>query len=127
MALHNKKAISMCAAPNKDDIKSGDSLQMWILLGGLEHHLESLWVGRLILVPRTGTLEAGRSVMGRLTQIGIEHDDYVPPRQESEDHADDGGIDRSLAATMREIGQTLAGWLFFVVAVQLLLYGTRLI
>ena len=36
-------------------------------------------------------------------------------------------VNRSLGAVMREIARTLAGWLFFVVAVQLLLHGTHLI
>jgi len=36
-------------------------------------------------------------------------------------------IDRSLGAVMREIARSLAGWLFFVVAIQLLLHGSHLI
>ncbi len=41
--------------------------------------------------------------------------------------ADSPEIDRSLGAVMREIARSLAGWLFFVVAVQLLLHGSHLI
>jgi hypothetical protein len=34
--------------------------------------------------------------------------------------------DRLLGAVMHEIARSLAGWLFFVVAVQLLLHGSHL-
>jgi len=36
-------------------------------------------------------------------------------------------IDHSLAAVMREIGWSLAGWLGFVVGVQLLLHAFRVV
>jgi hypothetical protein len=38
-----------------------------------------------------------------------------------------GEDDRSLGTVLREIARSIAGWLFFVVAVQLLLHGSRFI
>ena len=67
--------------------------------------------------------------MSRLTDIGIETAEQIlPPPTSGEDmESESSARDRSLGAVMREIGQSLAGWLFFVVAVQLLLYGTHAI
>ncbi len=65
--------------------------------------------------------------MSRLTDVGLESADQVLPHPETGESAEPGDDDRSLGAVMREIAKTLAGWLFFVVAVQLLLYGSRLI
>ena len=54
-------------------------------------------------------------------------DKLLLPRSAPGETVDAGYQDRSLAAVMREIAQTLAGWLFFVVAVELLLRGTQLV
>ena len=64
--------------------------------------------------------------MSRMIDIGIEASDQALPTPANE-NADPAPIDRSLSAVMREIAWSLSGWLFFVVAVQLLLYGTHLI
>ena len=65
--------------------------------------------------------------MSRLTDVAVDCADHVLPNPETGETAEFGEIDRSLGAVMREIGRSLAGWLFFVVAVQLLLYGHRFI
>ena len=63
--------------------------------------------------------------MSRLTDMGVEGSEQVLLNiGESPDARED---DRSLATVMREIARSLAGWLFFVVAVQLLLHGARFI
>lgn len=65
--------------------------------------------------------------MSRLTDVGIESADQTLLSAGAGENTASGDVDRSLGAVMREIAQSLAGWLFFVVAVQLLLYGSRFI
>jgi len=59
--------------------------------------------------------------MSRLTDIGVE------TAAKNGESAGSNEIDRSLGAVAREIGQSLAGWLFFVAAVELLMHGSHLI
>jgi len=59
------------------------------------------------------------------SDTGIEKEGHPLPL--SSGSAESTEEDRSLGAVMREIARSLAGWPFFVVAVQLLLYGARLI
>jgi hypothetical protein len=65
--------------------------------------------------------------MSRLTDVGVGTADPILLQPKSGQSAGSGEIDRSLGAVMREIGKSLAGWLFFVVAVQLLLYGSHIV
>lgn len=65
--------------------------------------------------------------MSRITDVGIESADQVLLNPATGESAESGDVDRSLGAVMREIGRSLAGWLFFVLAVQLLLHGTHFI
>jgi len=65
--------------------------------------------------------------MSRLTDVGIGTGDAVPPRSEAVASLESDEIDRSPTAVLREIAASLAGWLFFVVGIQLLLYGSHLI
>ncbi|HLJ22118.1 MAG TPA: hypothetical protein VKU84_18065 [Stellaceae bacterium] len=65
--------------------------------------------------------------MSRLTDVAIESAAEGLLNPTTGESAQSGEIDRSLGAAMREIARSLAGWLFFVVAVQLLLYGSHLI
>ncbi len=63
--------------------------------------------------------------MSRLTDIGVESTDQI--LLAAEEGSGSRVDDRSLGAVMREIAKSLVGWLFFVVAVQLLLHGTHFI
>ena len=66
--------------------------------------------------------------MRRLWAGGIRSGDTQlllhPKTGQSVDSQED---DRSLAAVMRDIGRSLAGWLGFVVGVQLLLHAFRIV
>ena len=65
--------------------------------------------------------------MRRLRDIGISSGDRQLAMRRETCHVDWPEDDRSPAAVIREIVRTHAGWLFFVVAVLLLLYGPRFI
>jgi hypothetical protein len=64
--------------------------------------------------------------MSRLVDIGL-GDSQLLPHPETRQRGASREDGRSLAAAVRETGRSLAGLLFFVVAVMLLLYGTRFI
>ena len=60
--------------------------------------------------------------------VGIRSGDRQPlPRAETAGHVASREADRSLAPALRETARSLGGLLFFVVAVMILLYGTRFI
>jgi hypothetical protein len=132
VASHNKKAISICAALNKNGIKISESpfamrgSRTRFLFGNSYHHLESLWRTAYSLF-EASSFGTRSEIMSRLTDVGFESADQLPLSPGTADSAEPGEIDRSLSAVMREIARSLAGWLFFVVAVQLLLYATHLI
>jgi hypothetical protein len=65
--------------------------------------------------------------MSRLTDVGIETTDQILMPAEAGESTASGEDDRSLGTVLREIARSIAGWLFFVVAVQLLLHGSRFI
>jgi hypothetical protein len=65
--------------------------------------------------------------MRRIWDIGIRSGEYRRiPRSALAQRAGSQEDDRSLAAVMREIAWSLASWLGFVVAVQLLLHAFRI-
>jgi len=64
--------------------------------------------------------------MGRLVDMGL-RDGQLLLRPETCHSVASREDDRSLAAALRETVRSLGGLLFFVVAVMLLLYGTRFI
>jgi hypothetical protein len=57
----------------------------------------------------------------RSAENGTEYRPMLAPAIDSRD-----GIDRSQSAVLREIALTLAGWVGFVVAVQLLLHALHI-
>ena len=66
--------------------------------------------------------------MRRLGHIGIRSGGPQGlPRSEPAQAVGSQEVDRSLPAVMREIAWSLAGWLGFVVGVQLLLYTCRIV
>jgi hypothetical protein len=78
-------------------------------------------------LPEAQSFRNEEQIMSRLTDVGIETADQLLPQPRTGESTDSGEIDRSLGAVVREIGYSLAGWLFFVVAVQLLLHGSHLL
>jgi hypothetical protein len=122
----------MLSAPNKNRIKisveraDGAFIPTPFLCGASHHHPESLWARDLIL-PRSGSLETKERTVRLLGHSGIRNGEHQgvlrsEPAQSVGSHEDD----RSLAAVMREIAWSLAGWLGFVAAVQLLLHVFRI-
>ena len=66
--------------------------------------------------------------MRRPLEIGIRAGNHRSlPHPDMGEAADSDTDDRSLGAVIRDIARTLAGWLFVVIAVQLLLHGTGII
>ena len=66
--------------------------------------------------------------MRRLVEIGNRGQTRQSlPRPDMGEAADSNADDRSLGAVIRDIARILSGWLFVVIAVQLLLHGTGII
>jgi hypothetical protein len=96
------------------------------LYGASHHRLESLWADSQFFA-RAGEACSKRKIMS-VWDIGIRSGDRQPlPRAETGRRVASREADRSPAPALRETVRSLGGLLFFVVAVMLLLYGTRFI